>query len=87
MKNKFLTLLSIVFIFSLFIKCSKDEPIIEFTLTTNISPSDGGTVNPSSGTFESGDKITGSTPRTFHRNTSISIAQSMPTGNRQKKTA
>ena len=68
MKNKFLTLLSIVFIFSLFIKCSKDEPIIEFTLTTNISPSDGGTVNPSSGTFESGDKITlRSTPKEHYK--------------------
>lgn len=41
----------------LLVNCSKDYPIIKYTLTTTIYPTNGGTVTPSIGTFESGKKI------------------------------
>ena len=58
MKNRILYVLSITLMLLIFITCSKDEPIIEYTLTTNVFPSGGGSITPSSGTFESGDIIT-----------------------------
>uniref|UniRef100_UPI004047F010 VCBS repeat-containing protein n=1 Tax=Polaribacter sp. TaxID=1920175 RepID=UPI004047F010 len=57
MKTKLLYLLSGVLILLFLITCSKPDPIIEFTLTINISPSGGGTISPSEGAYPSKTNI------------------------------
>ena len=54
-KLKFLFLLIIIFLGS----CQEDppDPIIKYNLVTNVIPIEGGTINPSSGSFEEGTQI------------------------------
>ena len=46
------------FILVLFSTCSKEEKEIKFDLSTTINPELGGTVDPSGGSFDSGEEIT-----------------------------
>tara|TARA_Y100000590_G_scaffold466438_1_gene641806 strand:- start:1556 stop:3694 length:2139 start_codon:yes stop_codon:yes gene_type:complete len=48
-----------LFVLALIISCQEDppEPIIKYNLVTDVTPMGGGTVNPSSGTFEEGTTI------------------------------
>lgn len=57
MKKKLLYLLSTILVVLLFVTCSKDEETIKYTLTTHISPSNGGTVHPNQGNYDSGRVI------------------------------
>ena len=46
-------------IFTIFMSCSKDvEETIKFTLTATANPTEGGTVSPNNGQYESGDVAT-----------------------------
>ena len=38
--------------------CSDDDEPAQYTLTVEVNPADGGTVSPSSGTFEDGEEVT-----------------------------
>ncbi|QCW98832.1 hypothetical protein FGM00_01365 [Aggregatimonas sangjinii] len=38
--------------------CEKDEEVAQFDLNTTVSPSEGGTISISSGTFDSGEEVT-----------------------------
>jgi uncharacterized repeat protein (TIGR02543 family) len=51
-------LFAILIIPVLYIGCSKDEDPQQFNLTVTVIPADGGTVTPSSGTFEDGEEVT-----------------------------
>lgn len=53
MKTSLQILLLVIF----FISCSKDKPIVQYKLTTEIIPTEGGTVSPSSGTFDVGTEV------------------------------
>ena len=50
-------ILSLFFIFFLFVTCSKDDPIIQYLLTVEVTPSQGGSVSNSSGTYDNGETI------------------------------
>ncbi len=54
----------LVSVFLLFVTCSKDdspepapEPVIKYALTTNVEPSEGGSISPSSGTHNKGTTL------------------------------
>lgn len=50
-------ILSLFFIFFLFVTCSKDDPIIQYSLTIEVTPSQGGSVSNSSGIYDTGETI------------------------------
>lgn len=50
-------LIPFVLLVVLFFNCSKDEEIEQFELTSEITPSDGGTISPSKGKYDSGKEI------------------------------
>lgn len=49
--------LSLILLLFLVASCSKDEKTVTFELSTSISPSEGGSVSSSNGTFDSGEEI------------------------------
>ncbi|WP_299161947.1 thrombospondin type 3 repeat-containing protein [uncultured Eudoraea sp.] len=55
MRNTIIRLFILLLVIS---SCSEDDPIKRYNLNTTISPSEGGTVSPSSGTFDSGETFT-----------------------------
>lgn len=52
------TVFQLLFIVIIFISCSKDKPIVQYKLSTEITPIEGGAVSPSSGTFDVGTEVT-----------------------------
>ena len=42
----------------LLISCEEEVPPVTYTLTTQVTPKDAGTVNPSSGTYDEGESVT-----------------------------
>ena len=50
-------ILSLFFIFFLFVTCSKDDPIIQYSLTVEVTPSEGGSISNSSGKYDDGETI------------------------------
>jgi Leucine-rich repeat (LRR) protein len=42
----------------LIFSCSKDEPIIQYEISTQATPADGGSISPANGKFDDGDVIT-----------------------------
>lgn len=55
MKHSVIKILILVLVLS---SCSDDDPIQRYKLSTTISPTEGGSVSPSSGTFDSGETFT-----------------------------
>ncbi len=49
--------LSFILLVFLVVSCSKDEKTVTFELSTSISPTEGGSVSSSNGTFDSGEEI------------------------------
>lgn len=49
--------LSLILLLFLVASCSKDEKTVTFELSTSISPTEGGSVSSSNGTFDSGEEI------------------------------
>jgi hypothetical protein len=41
----------------LFVTCSKDDPIIQYSLTVEVTPSEGGSISNSSGKYDDGETI------------------------------
>lgn len=65
MKKTFFFSVYFLTVLLIFITCSKDDPTpdpapvkVTYTLTTTVSPTDGGTVSPSSGTYDKGQTVT-----------------------------
>lgn len=50
-------ILSLFFIFFLFVTCSEDDPIIQYSLTFEVTPSEGGSISNSSGKYDDGETI------------------------------
>ena len=50
-------ILSLFFIFFLFVTCSEDDPIIQYSLTLEVTPSEGGSISNSSGKYDDGETI------------------------------
>ena len=57
MKKMHIRIISVIVSFILFITCQKDDTIIQYPITINVSPADGGSVSPSSGTYEEGSTV------------------------------
>ena len=52
----FMSVLTLMFLLAS--SCEKDEDAVQFQLTTAVSPTDGGSISISEGTYESGEEIT-----------------------------
>jgi len=57
MKKSLQLITSLLLIFLLLITCDKDDPIVQYSLSVEVTPTDGGTVTPDEGTYPDGTKI------------------------------
>lgn len=57
MKKLYQINLSLLFVFFLFVTCSKEDPIIQYSLTVEVTPADGGSISNSSGKYDDGETI------------------------------
>ena len=52
------TYLGLILLLLLNVTCSKDETVVQYKLTAQSIPAEGGDISPSTGTFDDGDVIT-----------------------------
>ena len=51
-------IITLLFVATLFISCSKDNPIIQYSISIQVSPAEGGSVSPTSGKYDDGETVT-----------------------------